>query len=219
MTTKITAALVCSAALLVFSSPSFATSGDPQSGQSSQNASQPVQGSNEAAQMVPARAALLHTLDAKKDQPGSAFQAKLAKAVRLQDGTMLPAGTTLIGTVATDDMQVNGMSKLALRFTAARLKDGKTIPIRATIVGLFAPKDESGSGYPITPGEQYPNTWTPKSLQVDQLGVASGVDLHSKIASNNSGVFVSRTRDDVKLNGGSEVALAIAASPAQAPGS
>ena len=39
----------------------------------------------------------------------------------------------------------------------------------------------------------------------------SGVDLHSKIASMNSGVLVSTKKDDVKLKEGTEFGLAIAA--------
>ena len=38
----------------------------------------------------------------------------------------------------------------------------------------------------------------------------SGVDLHSKIADSNSGVFVSTKKDDVKLPRGYGIALAIA---------
>jgi hypothetical protein len=48
---------------------------------------------------------------------------------------------------------------------------------------------------------------------VDQLNALSGVDLHSKIASNNSGVLVSTKNDDVKLRAGTEFALAIAEQP------
>jgi hypothetical protein len=40
----------------------------------------------------------------------------------------------------------------------------------------------------------------------------SGVDLHSRIASKNSGVFVSPKDKNVKLASGSELALALAQS-------
>ena len=42
-----------------------------------------------------------------------------------------------MGQVATDNMQPQGKSTLALRFDQARLRDGKVIPIRATI-GLLS---------------------------------------------------------------------------------
>jgi hypothetical protein len=120
----------------------------------------------------------------------------------------LPRGTTLLGQVTTNDMQQQGRSKLALRFDQARLKNGTTVPIRATIVGF----------YPANAGEfdgpdnldAVPNDWSAKTLQLDQLGVARGVDLHSKISSQNSGVFVSTKKDDVKLREGSQIQFAIA---------
>ena len=40
--------------------------------------------------------------------------------------------------------------------------------------------------------------------------MVSGVDLHSKISSQNSGVFVSMKKNDVKLKAGSEIQFAIA---------
>ena len=161
--------------------------------------------------MVKARAQLLRSLDAKKLEPGANFQAKLDKTVHLDNGPELPGGTILKGTVEADDMNVSGNSKLVLRFSSAQLKDGQTVPIKATIVGLYKPGDDSaGSWYDMdTPP---PNTWNNGTLAVDQIGVESGVDLHSKISSRNSGVFVTTKKDDVKLPQGSDINLAIAAS-------
>ncbi len=169
-----------------------------------------VSGKREAAKMVPARAELMQALDAKKTLPGAGFQAKLSKTAHLHDGTELPAGTLLMGKVVQDDMQQQGMSKLALRFTSAQLKNGKTIPIKATIVGIFKPGYESDETYPVNAGDQVPNSWNDGTLQIDQLGVISGVDLHSKISSRNSGVLVSTKKDNVTLKEGSEIQLAIA---------
>jgi hypothetical protein len=191
--------------------PVFALAGNMQSSQASSSTKARVPGQREAMRMVPARVALPETLDAKKTQPGHEFRATLANTVHLDNGPELPVGTALVGTVVTDDMQLKGMSKLALRFTKAELKDGRVVPIKATIVGVFAPEWMSPGGYPINPGDQAPNSWNDGTLQVEQIGATPGVDLHSKIASRNSGVFVSTTKDDVKLDKGSEIALAIAA--------
>ena len=171
-------------------------------------------GKTEAAQMVPARAYLVRKLDAKDDKPGSKFTAKLADTVHLKDGTELPRGTELLGTVATDEMQLQGNSKLALRINEARLKDGKTIPVKATIVGIFGPESESANGYYVAPGQEEANPWNSKIVAVDQIDAVPGVELHSRIAGNNSGVFVTKKKSDVKLSGGSELALAIAESKA-----
>ena len=56
-----------------------------------------------------------------------------------------------------------------------------------------------------------PNDWTPTTLEVDQIGALKNVDLHSKIASSASGIFVSHKNHNMKLNEGTEFALAIAA--------
>ena len=89
----------------------------------------------QAAQMVPAQAVLATRIDASKMRPGTEFQATLSQAVRLDNGTELPHGTRLVGTVTSDNM-AQGRATLALRFTQADLKDGKTLPIKATIVDL-----------------------------------------------------------------------------------
>ncbi len=178
-------------------------------GNSSMTGSSLKMGENEAMKMVPARAALKEKLDANKMRPGEQFKVQLADTVHLKDGMALPHGTTLWGVVATDNVQ-QGKSKLALDFTKAELKDGKVIPIKATIVGVVAPEAQNNEGYNVMAGDQMPNSWNAKTLQVDQINALSGVDLHSRIAGNNSGVFVTTKKDDVKLADGSELLLAIA---------
>jgi hypothetical protein len=175
-----------------------------------QNSTAQASTANKAAamKMVPGRAAVLKDLDANKLKAGQQFRVKLAGTVHFKDGTMLPHGTVLLGVVSSDNL-LPGNSKLALRFTNAELKGGKTIPIRATIVGVAAPEYENGEGYDIAAGDQQPNNWTPGTLQVDQITALSGVDLHSRIAGQNSGVFVTTKKNDVKLDKGSELLLAI----------
>lgn len=168
--------------------------------------------------MVPAQAYLLQKLDAKDMKPGSQFTARLSKKVQLKNGPELPKGTELIGKVSTDDMQLKGMSKLALRITEARLKDGKMVPVKATIVGVYAPESETMDGNDVAPGQEEANDWTNKVLRVDQLDAVGGVDLHSRVAGNNSGVFVSTKKDNVKISAGSELALAISAQSGEQTG-
>ncbi len=166
-------------------------------------------GMGEAMRMAPADAELSRNLDARKDHPGSPVRAHLTQTVHLKNGPELKSGTILIGQVVADDMQQQGTSRLALRFDQAQLKDGKVIPIKATITSIFLP--QSGY-YPSTPP---PNSWSDQTLRIDQINVVPGVDLHSNIASRNSGVFVS-TKKDVKLGAGSDIQLAVA--PAAAAG-
>ena len=185
----------------------------PAQAQNMQDASQDsgaLRGSNEAMRMVPARTVLVKSLDADKVSDGFQFRATLARSVQLTNGPKLPAGTVLLGVVAHDDMNEEGTSKLALRFTQAVLKHGQMVPIKATIVGVYPGEDINSSGNPVTPGDAVPNSWNDGTLAVDQIGVMSDIDLHSKIASSNSGVFVS-SKKDIKLAQGSEIAIAIAA--------
>ena len=165
----------------------------------------------EAAQMVPAIAQLTRTLDADKDHLDSTFEAELSHKVTLTNGTVLPSHTLLIGTVTRDDMQAAGTSEFALRLNRAKLKDGKTLPIKATIVDITRPgfnTDEYAAS----------NDWTSQTLTVQEPNAVSGVDLHSDIASNDSAVFVSARKHDVKVPAGSELKLAIGpASDASSP--
>ena len=178
--------------------------------QNSQNTNAQDAGQSEAQRMVPANADLLNTLNSKDLHDGSTFNVKLSQTVKLDDGTRLPSGTMLLGRVATDDMQTQGTSKLAIRLTQAQLKNGKVIPIKATIVGVASPESIDSEGYPESAGNQVPNSWNNGTLQVDQVNAVKGFDLHSSINSGNSGVFVSKTKDNVKLDKGTELELAIA---------
>lgn len=188
----------------------YAQSANSEPSQDSANQSSQL-GADQAVQMVPARGYLTRRLDAKDAQPGAQFIVNLSEAVQLKNGPKLPRGTELVGTIATDDMHSNGDSKLALRITQAHLKDGTTIPVKATIVGVWGPESETAEGYNVTPGEEEPNDWTQRVLSIEELGAESGVDMHSNIAADDSGVFVAKKKDNVKISAGSEFALAIAA--------
>jgi len=163
----------------------------------------------DASKMVPAQVALKTTLDAKKLQPGATFNATLASKVHLANGPELPAGTVLVGQVTDDDMQVAGTLKLAVRFTGAQLKNGQIVPIKATIVNVVNPGDVVFDGNSPAPVQSTDN-WT-VSQKTDQVNVHAGVDMHSTVASNNSGVFVSTKGKDLQLKAGSQFSIGIAA--------
>ena len=151
---------------------------------------------NEVGLMVGARGALDRTLDAKKAHAGQEFHVTLADTAHLKNGPELPSGTVLLGKVVTDDMETKGNSKLALCIYQAKLKDGKII--------------ETFVDHPRPAGDRAANPWHEGLQQVDQIDVLSGVDLHSKVSSKNSGVLVSTKKDEMKLKAGTEFALAIA---------
>lgn len=161
----------------------------------------------EALQMVPAHASLVKTLDARKSPSGTQFEAAVDGTVHLKDGTKLPHGTILVGTVATDQRQTGGRSTLALRFTEAKLKDGETLPIRAMIARIAGPAEDDG----YTAGSDDLLPWSRHICQVDEFSPVHGVNLHSSITARDSAVLVSTKRGDVKLAAGSRLSLAIAA--------
>ena len=210
MKREATISLLVAAIAFVVLSPQFAHARAAENSQGSLSNANPPAAQQEAMQMVPAQGDLVKPIDARKAQPGNQFRVVLSDTVHLKNGIELPHGTALIGLVSTDDMHLSGTSKLALRFTKAELKNGKVLPIKATIVGVFPPAEQDAEGYPVAAGNQDTNNWTSHMLQIDEIGALSGVDLHSRIASKNSGVFVSTKKDDMKLSAGSEFALAIA---------
>jgi hypothetical protein len=184
------------------SPPSQST--DSSSNQPSSNQSSSSNWKQEEMQMVPAQAALLAPLDSSKLQPGAEVRAQLTSAVHLPNGADLRSGTVLVGQVANDDSQMNGAAKLALRFTEADPKGGQPVPIKATIVGIDHPVDPTSANQP-------PNNWNDGTKGIDQMGAISGVDLHSKIASPNSGMLIATKKNDIKLEKGSILSMGIGA--------
>ncbi len=147
---------------------------------------------------------LTQQLDARKLTQGATIQTRLMSTVRLPDGTKLPSGTLLTATVENDSLQ-SGNVRLALRFTAAELKHGQTVPIKARIVAISTGGDSDGEPDDLT----VPDTLDSASTSEDVEDVVSGVDLHSRVSSPNSGVFVSKTKDNVKLPDGTQLELAL----------
>jgi hypothetical protein len=147
---------------------------------------------------------LTRQLDARTLTKGATIQTRLMSTIHLPDGTKLPSGTLLTATVENDSLQ-DGNVRLALRFTAARLKNGQTLPIAARIVAVATDADDDGEPDYVA----VPDTLDIASTSEDVLDVVSGVDLHSKVTSPNSGVFVSKTKADVKLPNGTQFELAL----------
>ncbi len=156
---------------------------------------------------------LTRSVDARKLSKGATVQARLIDTVHLPDGTKLPSGTLLTATVENDSLQ-DGNVRLALRFTTAQLKHGATVPLHARIVAAATGADNDGE-----PDEALvPNTLANVGTSGDIQDVVSGVNLHSQDSSANSGVFVSKTKDDVKLPGGMQMELALRPVSATATG-
>lgn len=195
-----TVALSVALAFGAFAVPHSARAVDNQSNQGTNATAR-----QEADQMVPATVDLKSGLDARKVHSGDHFEAVLQQNVQLKNGPKLDHGTVLMGTVTTDHT-AQGNLRVALRFTSARTKDGQVIPIEATVVEIAKPQEDSGMNVADESG-----LWSPRTLRVDQINALSGIDLHSAIGSQNSAVFVSHKKDNMKLMAGSQIVVAIAA--------
>lgn len=150
------------------------------------------------------------TLNSQKLAAGATVTADLTHSVKLPNGTELPKGAHLVATVTSDDMQLNGHYKLALRFTEARMKNGKTVPIKATILSVNTQMTTvANDPSTIEAVMDLPSNLNGQLDQIQQDGVTSGVDLHSAASSSDSGVFVTN-KDNIKLPRGSKMELALA---------
>uniref|UniRef100_A0A372ILD1 Uncharacterized protein n=2 Tax=Paracidobacterium acidisoli TaxID=2303751 RepID=A0A372ILD1_9BACT len=91
-------------------------------------------------QMVPAKAELDKTLDAKKAKQGDAVTAKLQQDVQIPDAQTLPKSTELVGHVdQVTASEHKGDSTIVVTFDHARLKDGQQLPIKATVTAIVQP--------------------------------------------------------------------------------
>jgi hypothetical protein len=152
---------------------------------------------------------LTQTLDARKLSTGATIQTRLMNTVHLPDGTKLPSGTLLTATVENDKLQ-DGNVRLVLRFTSAQLKHGATVPLSARIVDVATGANNDGESNGVTVPETLDNVNASEDIQ----DVVEGVNLHSQDSSANSGVFVSKTKGDVKLPAGMQFELAFRAGAA-----
>lgn len=109
-----------------------------------QNSSAAVNGAQQPTprniQLVPARATLQSTLDAKKAKQGESVKAKLEADVQIPDEPTLPKNTVLEGHV--DQVQASDHhsdSTVVVTFDQAKLKDGQFLPIKATVMAIAEP--------------------------------------------------------------------------------
>jgi hypothetical protein len=207
MLIKTPAALAIAALLLTPSTVLFAQAAEAQAGQNSQSTAVTADASQEASKMVPATAAFISTIDSQKVTSGAQVKIKLQGKVRLENGPVLPSGTILVGQVVDNSTQ-SGQAKFTLRFTEADLKNGQIVPIKATIVNVYKESSEVAAGQYNVAGVSL--GWDKGTLGVNQSDAMPGVDLHSKIASPDSGVFVSTKKAAIKFSPEVQLELAIA---------
>lgn len=168
--------------------------------------------------MVMVRADLSKTLDAKKAKTGDPVVAKLMYEAKFSDGTLLPRNTVLSGHVdRVQPSQNKGDSLIQITLDKAVLKGGKIIPVKATIMKLhalvspFNSVEGGDSGTSVSPGSAAPAV--SPSGQTDDM---NGVTLQSDVQQPFSGIFQSSGRN-VRVSGGTEMDIAVAEQPPNAP--
>jgi hypothetical protein len=77
-------------------------------------------------------------LNTKSAKVGDTLIAKTVRSAKLNDGTLVPKGSQLIGTVvAVQSKQAgNGTSKVAIKFDRIQVKDGASHPIQGRIAAI-----------------------------------------------------------------------------------
>jgi len=114
------------------------------SAQSQAGSTQSQPAGNPAVELKPVKAELVKSLDSKSAKPGDPVVAKTEESVETANGTEIPKGSKLIGTVALvkpHSKQVQN-SELAVKFDRAELKGGQVLPIHSVIRSLSPPPEE-----------------------------------------------------------------------------
>ena len=99
-------------------------------------------------QMVNLVATVDKSIDTKKAKAGDPFDAKVATAGKLDDGTEVPIGSILEGHVdSVTPSEKKGDSVLTVTIDRLAIKNGKEIPVKATITQVASTSDEDDKGY------------------------------------------------------------------------
>jgi hypothetical protein len=177
-------------------------------------ASQPASSTEtNASWLAGATARLDHGIDAKDARAGEAIEAKLDHAVKTPDGTELPGGTELRGTVASVQAPAAGSSaSITLRFDKAALKDGNTVPVKVTVIGAYPYDEGQLSVYGQESMAPAPTRVSAKARYDQKPGTLSHIAMNSRVSGENSATFIN-TNGDVKLRAGTFLQLGIARQP------
>ncbi len=161
-----------------------------------------------AAWLAGGTARLDHALNAENAKQGEMIEAKLDHTVKTPDGTELPAGTQLRGTVTAVNASSNGPSTISIRFDKAVLKDGKTLPVKVAVIGAF-PNDEYQMGVygesSMGPVQKHVSL---KDRFDQKAGTLHDVAMHSRVSGQNSATFINKN-GNVKLRAGTFLQVGI----------
>lgn len=161
-----------------------------------------------AAWLAGGTARLDHALNAENAKPGETIEAKLDRTVKTPDGTELPGGTQLRGTVTAVNASSNGPSRISIRFDKAVLKDGKTLPVKVAVIGAY-PSDENQMSLDgdasMGPVQKHVSL---KDRFDQEAGTLHDVAMHSRVSGQNSATFINKN-GNVKLRAGTFLQVGI----------
>jgi len=175
-----------------------------------QSENSPSSDSGPGWQLAGATARLDHTLDTKTAKQGERVEAKLADTVKAANGTMLPRGTQLLGTItAVAPYQNDNPSRISLRFDQARMQNGKTLPVKVTVIGAYPGNENQLAIYDQQTMGSAPRHVPAQDQFTQQPGTLSHVTMTSRVSGHNSATF-SDNKGDVKLEAGTFLQVGIA---------
>jgi hypothetical protein len=165
-----------------------------------------------------------NTIDAKKAKPGEVFTLKTANAATLNDGTVVPVGSTFEGhVVSATRSEHHSDSTLVVTIDRLHLKGGKDIAVKAVIVKVSSLLPEAGA---VTPSYQDGGTniggggvTTPEpstaisSTSDDISHPVTGLTVTNSVTGSTSGTFTQK-RKNVRLTNEDQLGLGVAVIPA-----
>jgi len=84
-------------------------------------------------------------LDTKKSKVGDPVAAKTLNPLTLNDGTVVPSGSKLVGKITQVQPKSSGTATLAIEFDQLEKKGAAPIPVHGLVAGI-APLPDSGGG-------------------------------------------------------------------------
>lgn len=88
---------------------------------------------------------VVKSLDSSKLKEGDAVEVATAGAFKLADGTLVPKGTKITGTVTAAKARSKGDSdsELTLTFDKINIPNGKQIPVKGMVQAVFPPEEQA----------------------------------------------------------------------------
>jgi len=121
-----------------------------------QTAPAPPTASDSTPQRV--QAGLLNTVKATKAKPNDPITAQTVTPLTLRDGTVIPAGSTLLGHVVKveSDSADRHMSSVEVKFGSVELKKKAKLPLNLSLVSAMASAPVGGSGQKLVAPSEGP---------------------------------------------------------------